>query len=144
MHVDIPPLPLFPTVVVVGLGNIGSHLAEALGRIPALKRVINVDPDTYGTSNLPGQHILAREVGQSKALVQARRLRAINPALEVIAVVDDIANLPVGWLRNSVVMGCVDAILPRNSINEAVWRAGTVWIDGGVEPASGLVRVRTR
>jgi len=134
------PAPI-STVVIVGRGNLGSKLNEALGRLPGLRRVVDVDPDSYDASNLSGQQILSRDVGRAKVLVQGRRLRAILPLLEIIPFVDDIANVPVGWLRGAILLGCVDSIHSRKAIGEAAWRAGALWMDGGIEPVSGLARV---
>lgn len=139
---SIPPQPApITTVVVVGLGNLGSQMIEALGRHPSIRRVVLVDPDTYAPSNLSGQQVLARELGRPKVLVQARRLAAIHPGLEVIPFVADIAEVPVGWLRGAVVLGGLDSLRARISLNEAIWRAGAIWIDGGVETDAGLARV---
>lgn len=140
------------TVVVVGLGNIGSQVVELVGRLsltrrnedsgsPLLRRVVLIDCDTYSETNLPSQRILRRDVGRPKAFVQARRLHAINPALEVLPLVDDIAKVPVGWLRGAIVLAGLDSLQARIALNESAWRAGAPWIDGGVETALELARV---
>ena len=63
-------------VVVVGAGgNIGSHLAPHLVRLPGVGRVTLVDRDRYERGNLPFQDMEAGDVGRPKAEVQAERGR---------------------------------------------------------------------
>ena len=90
------------TLVVVGAGgNIGSHLVPHLGRMARVGRVVLIDRDAYEPANLTSQDITPRDIGRPKALVQARRLRAINPALEVAAVVGAVEDQPLGLLRGA-------------------------------------------
>jgi hypothetical protein len=80
-------------------------------------------------------------VGQAKVVAQARRLAAISPSLAIDAVADDVANVPLGRLRASVIVACLDSLAARLRVNEAAWRLGVAWIDGGIDPAQSLVRV---
>ncbi|HEY7545044.1 MAG TPA: ThiF family adenylyltransferase, partial [Blastocatellia bacterium] len=58
------------TVILVGAGgNIGSHLAPHLARMPEVGRVTLIDKDFYESTNLRSQDITARDVGKSKAAV---------------------------------------------------------------------------
>jgi molybdopterin/thiamine biosynthesis adenylyltransferase len=141
MQIVPPQLSLPSTVALVGAGNIGSFTIDALGRVRGLERVVLVDPGFYDKSNLPSQRITARDVGKAKAMVQGKRLREINPALEVTALVESIANVPRGLLRGAVVMTALDSAAARRDACEAAWRVGATVIDGGVEPEMGLGRV---
>jgi len=129
------------TVVVLGVGIIGSylvtHLARMRGRIGAVRLV---DPDVYAASNV-GQDIVPSDVGQPKAVVQAQRLRQINPALEVTAIVDRLENVPLGALRADVLLGCLDSRAARRSLNLVAWRLGVPWIDAGVNGGELLARI---
>lgn len=49
------------------------------------------------------------DVGKSKALVQARRLRKINPMLEVTALHIAVEEVPLGLLRGAAIPGCLDS-----------------------------------
>ncbi len=129
------------TVVVVGTGNIGSHVVPHLGRMPNVIRVIVIDPETYEEKNLGAQDITRSDVGKPKAAVQSRRLRRINPDLDVKAVVDAIENVPLGYLRGDVVLACLDSREARRSLNQLVWRLGVPLIDAGVEGGGLLARV---
>ena len=141
MPLMIPDLSPFPTVVLVGLGNIGSQAIDALGRLKVLKRAVLVDPDAYTESNLASQRIHRRDVNQFKARVQARRLAEINPGLEVVTLIDSIANVPRGLLRGAVILAGLHSAAARRDACEAAWRVGAPLIDGGVDPLLGLGRV---
>ena len=129
------------SVMIIGCGNIGSHLVAHVARIPQVKRVILVDHDHYTTENLTSQDIDQREVGKPKAMVQAERLSAIDPTLDVVAITDRFDNVPLGLCANAVLMSCVDSRVARLQINQAAWRVGSPWIDAAVNAPNLLVRV---
>lgn len=129
------------SLVVVGLGNIGSQFVDHLGRMQGLSRVVLVDSDSYETANLRSQKITRRDIGKAKALAQARTLRMLNPQLEVRAVVDDVANVPLEQLRADLIVACLDSLEARLVVNERAWRLGVPWLDAGVEPSQRLVRI---
>jgi hypothetical protein len=70
---EVPPFqPL--RVILVGLGGIGSKLADELARFlmyteKAPKEMVLVDGDTYSQSNLDRQSVLESDVGKPKAQV---------------------------------------------------------------------------
>ena len=67
------------SVLLLGAGgNIGSAATSQIGRMPEVRKVILVDPDTYEPANLAVQDIEARDVGKKKVLVQAQRLHRID------------------------------------------------------------------
>ena len=135
-------LPHAKKVVVVGAGgNIGSHLVPHLGRIPGVGSILLVDRDTYEPKNLAGQDAGRSDIGRAKAKVQARKLRGINPELEVTAVVDSVENLPLGRLRADVIVVCVDSRVSRQYLSRAAWRLRVVLIDAGVRAEGLLARV---
>ena len=75
------------TVVGPG-GTIGSHLVSHLARIPGVDRITLIDSGVYEAKDVWGQDITPRDVGKWKAVVQERRLRAINPNLQVDAITE--------------------------------------------------------
>jgi molybdopterin/thiamine biosynthesis adenylyltransferase len=128
------------TVVVVGAGgNIGSALCRHIGRWSGIDRVLLCDPDTYDRSNLTGQDIVRADVGKPKVEVQARRLRRINPALAVTPIADVVERVPLGWLRSSVILTCLDSRAARRSVNRLSWRLSLPWIDAGVAARDALL-----
>lgn len=129
------------TVVVVGSGNIGSHLVPHLGRMATVDRVLLIDRDSYEQKNLAGQDITPGDVGKPKTLVQARRLEAIRPSLVVEAVCADVTTLPLGALRGNVILGCLDNNSARQVVSEAAWHLGVPFLDAGVRNDGLLARV---
>jgi molybdopterin/thiamine biosynthesis adenylyltransferase len=129
-------------LVVLGAGgNIGSHLTPLLARLPGVKRLTLVDCDRYEEKNLLSQAIDRSDIGQPKARVQARRVRRINPRLEVVSIVDRFEIVPLCCLRGEVILACLDSKESRRCANEIAWRLGVPWIDAGVEPSLMLARV---
>lgn len=129
-------------VVIVGLGNIGSHLAGYVARLQDLvDQITLVDHDTYSASNIISQDIHPREVGKRKVHVVARRLRQIDPTLRIAAFPERVESIPRGRLRADVILGAVDSKAARQTINEIAWRVGAPYVDSGVENANGLARV---
>jgi adenylyltransferase/sulfurtransferase len=78
-----------------------------------------------------------------KVEVVAERLRAINPAVEIVTVCGDIAyDVGLGLLRRQdVVIGCVDSRWARYCINRLCMRVGIPWVDGGIGELEGTSRV---
>ena len=129
------------TVTVVGLGNIGSHLAPHLARLPGLSRVLLVDKGRYDDTNIRSQAVTASQVGRSKAQVQGLQLKRINPALGVAAIAGPVEAIPLGRLRADVILACVDSRAARQYLNQAARRLGVPLVDAGVQPEGSLVRV---
>jgi len=128
-------------ICVVGLGNIGSPLVPLLARMPQVDRLILVDGDVYEESNLRGQDILPGDLGRSKAKVQARRARRIDPGLEVRAHYALMERLPAGELSADLILACLDSRRARQNLHERAWRLGVPLIDAGVRPEQLLARV---
>ena len=129
------------SVVVVGAGgNIGSHLVPHLARMP-LESVTLIDKDVYEASNLQSQDITPQEVGKRKTAVQARRLKRINPAIQVNAIHDSVERVPLGKLRATVILACLDSRVARQHVNQFAWRLGVPLIDAGVEAGGMLARI---
>jgi adenylyltransferase/sulfurtransferase len=122
-------------------GNIGSHLTPHLARLPGISRVILVDPDVYEARNLSGQDIRPEDVGRPKVQVQAERLRAIRPELEVVSFQRPLEDVPLGFFEGAIAVSCLDSRIARVHLNERVWRVGAPLIDTAVDGSSLLYRV---
>jgi molybdopterin/thiamine biosynthesis adenylyltransferase len=129
------------SLVVVGAGNIGSHVGRHLARMPEVNRLMLIDKDCYEEKNLRSQDILASDCGKPKAVVQARQVRRIRPDLEVEAVTVPVQEVPLGRLRSTVILACLDTKAARQCVNEAAWHLGIPWIDSGVAADGLLARV---
>ena len=72
-------------VIVFGVGGVGGYVCEALAR-SGVGRIDIVDNDTVSVSNINRQIIaLTSTVGQYKVDVMEKRMRDINPKIEVTA-----------------------------------------------------------
>lgn len=72
------------TVVVLGMGGVGSFVVEALAR-SGVGRLVLVDKDDVDITNINRQlPALTHTVGQSKVDLMTKRVHEINPDIEVI------------------------------------------------------------
>lgn len=72
------------TVMVFGVGGVGSHCIEALARC-GIGRLILVDPDEVALTNINRQSIAYHStVGQFKTKVMEQRIQDINPEAQVL------------------------------------------------------------
>jgi molybdopterin/thiamine biosynthesis adenylyltransferase len=69
-------------VAIVGVGAIGSHLAEMLAKL-GVRDFTLIDPDEVDTINLSTQGFAENQIGQLKVEAVEDRLRQINPAVAV-------------------------------------------------------------
>ncbi len=133
------------TVFLVGLGNIGSHLAALIARLRDLVGVLYlVDFDRYESANSLSQDIGPDAAGIQKADYQARRLLGLNPDLVVTALIDRFEALPLGLLgKADLIIGAVDSRTTRRAMSRAACRLGIPYLDGGVAGKERLSRVST-
>ena len=74
------------SVLIVGVGGVGSYAAEAIARAGA-GHITLMDGDTVQPSNLNRQLVaLTSTLGMNKAEVMAARIRDIDPDTEVISI----------------------------------------------------------
>ncbi len=104
-------------VMVVGLGGVGSYAAEFIARSGVGKMTI-IDGDVVDPTNRNRQlPALATNHGQSKALIMAERLQAINPELELEVIREFINPAMVeeqlNRLRPSYIIDAIDSITPK-------------------------------
>lgn len=72
------------TVMVFGLGGVGSHLTDALAR-GGIGRLILVDADTVSLTNINRQSVaFLSTVGQYKTDIMKQRIHDINPEASVL------------------------------------------------------------
>ncbi|MEZ4989244.1 MAG: ThiF family adenylyltransferase [Saprospiraceae bacterium] len=130
-------------VMVIGAGALGNEVLKNLALLN-IGYVVIVDFDVVEPSNL-SRSVLFREAdcdGKTlKSLVAARRIRELNPSIKINVINGDIAaDVGLGVFRRmDVIIGCLDNILARQSVNRAVFKIGKSWIDGGLDDTSGSV-----
>ena len=105
------------SILVVGLGGVGAYAAEMIARA-GVGRMTIVDADSVGPTNINRQlPALHSTIGQSKAGIMARRLKDINPELELAVIekyIKDEATdelLDIG--RFDYVVDAIDTLSPK-------------------------------
>lgn len=102
-------------VAVVGLGGLGSHVAQQLAHL-GVTRFVLADGDTVSESNL-NRHIgaIMSDVGTPKVDVAARLIEAIQPEARVQRVRENFeaVTAPTAMAMADVVVGCLDDDVSR-------------------------------
>lgn len=103
-------------VMVVGLGGVGSYAAEFIAR-SGIGTMTIIDGDTVDPTNRNRQlPALATNHGQSKALIMAERLKAINPELTLNVVQQFVNPVMVQEqlaLKPDYIIDAIDSITPK-------------------------------
>ncbi|GAM21570.1 hypothetical protein SAMD00019534_047450, partial [Acytostelium subglobosum LB1] len=133
------------SVVIVGLGGIGSVAAEMLTRC-GIGKLLLFDYDTVEIANMNRLFFRPEQAGMTKTKAAQETLQSINPDVEFetynynITTLDNfnhfqqrikeggiVPNTPV-----SLVLGCVDNFEARVAINQATLELGKPWMESGV------------
>lgn len=106
-------------VAVVGIGGVGSWVAEALAR-SGVGEISLFDLDDVCISNSNRQiQALTDTVGRAKVEVMAERIRAINPACVVHAVADFVTRETMAeyiTLELDCVVDCIDSVAAKAAL----------------------------
>ena len=132
-------------MMVVGCGALGNEVLKNLVLL-GVEHLVVVDFDVVETGNLSRSVFFSKadaDAHRLKVEVIAERLKAINPAAEILAICGDVAyDVGLSLIRRmDVVIGCVDNRWARYCINRLCMRAGVPWVDGGIEELEGTARV---
>lgn len=116
------------TVAVFGLGGVGGYVVEALAR-SGIGRLELVDHDVFSVTNLNRQILATRDVvGQDKVSVAARRIAAIDPAIQVnprkIFYTPETAHL-FDFSQYDYVVDAIDTVTGKLQLIQAARTAGT-------------------
>jgi adenylyltransferase/sulfurtransferase len=130
-------------VLVVGAGGLGCpallYLAAA-----GVGRIVVVDFDRVETSNLQRQVLYAEEdVGKPKAEAAAKRLRALNSLVDVVAVAERFGRNNALDLvgASDVVIDASDNFATRYLVNDACVMADRPFAYGAVQGCDGQLSV---
>lgn len=107
-------------VCVVGIGGVGSWVAEALAR-SAVGRITMIDLDNVAESNINRQiHALSGTLGQAKVSAMAERIAQINPYCRVTEVEDfltaDNLGEMIGARRFDYVIDAIDNVRAKTAL----------------------------
>lgn len=114
-------------VMIVGLGGVGSYAAEFIARSGVGKMTI-IDGDIIDPTNRNRQlPALATNHGQSKAIIMAERLMAINPELELNVVKEFIDPAMVKQqlaVTPDYIIDAIDSITPKLTFISVAYQTG--------------------
>ena len=121
------------TVGVVGVGGLGSMVAEQLARL-GVDELVLVDPDEVEASNLSRLvGVYDHHVGQPKVTAVREHLwKSSGGSLTVEAVPERVQDCAGVLDRCDVVIGCVDSVTARSYCNEYAVKHLTYYLDAGV------------
>lgn len=136
---------LYP-VVIVGVGAIGSQLAEQLAKL-GVTQFILIDMDCVSEVNLSVQGFYEDELGDSKVMAVADRLLRINHKVDVTTharpwtAKDSQELIP----EDAVVFACADSMIVRKQLfeTELLRRRQPVFFDGRMTAESFKVFAAT-
>jgi molybdopterin-synthase adenylyltransferase len=130
-------------VLVVGAGALGNEVLKNLALV-GLGTIYVIDLDVVEPSNLSRSVLFRSEDGgRPKAEVAALRGGELNPEIRIVPMHGDvITDLGLGAFADvELVIGCLDNREARLWVNRQCWKAGTPWIDAGIQEIQGVVKV---
>jgi len=143
------------SVIIVGVGGVGSVSAEMLVRCGVGKLII-FDYDKVELANMNRLFYTPDQCGMSKVAAAKKSLTFINPDVEIVDFNYDITTVDnfehfMGMIetggidggRIDIVMSCVDNFQARMSINAACNELGQTWLESGVseDAVSGHIQL---
>lgn len=109
------------TIIIFGLGGVGSYAVEALARA-GIGNLVIIDKDSVDITNINRQLIAdTTTIGQDKVVVSKNRLLKINPNLNIIAHKSFAKNDNIDILipnNTSYVVDCIDTVSSKLDIIE--------------------------
>lgn len=131
------------TVLVVGVGGLGS-VASLLLTATGFGRLILVDDGLVELSNLQRQVLYTvNDIGKPKVEVAVKRLRELNPHVEIEAINqsfdEDLARELIK--KTNIVIDCLDNWETRLIVDRVAYRYGKPFIHAGVEGFYGQLTV---
>lgn len=109
------------TIVVFGVGGVGSHCIEALARC-GVGRLVLIDNDQVSLTNINRQSIAYHStIGQYKTRVMKSRIADINPnaqvdSFETFVLPDNLAGLLEGIGQISYIIDAIDTVTAKLAI----------------------------
>lgn len=132
-------------VLIVGIGGVGSVVAEMLTRC-GIGKLLLFDYDKVELANMNRLFFRPEQSGMSKVEASTQTLRGINPDVEFEAynrnittnenyehLIDRIEHGGLdGKSRVNLVLSCVDNYAARMTINQVCNELGQTWMESGV------------
>ncbi|MEM3586147.1 MAG: ThiF family adenylyltransferase [Candidatus Jordarchaeaceae archaeon] len=130
------------TALIAGVGALGCETAKNLA-LMGLKKLIIIDNDVVELSNLSRQMLFNdKDIGLPKVVAAERRLKEMNPNIEVETYYDNLENIPLEKYREAdILLSGVDNFEGRRYMNSIAVTLNKPFIDAGTHGFFGHVRV---
>ena len=127
-------------VLIAGVGGLGCEIAKNLAML-GIGHLDLVDLDIIEHSNLNRQILfIDAEMGESKALVAAKKLNQVNPNITIKGYHSSLERLdPAIYKAADVIVGGLDSMNARLNLNAQCVRFKKPLIDGGVAGYNGHI-----
>lgn len=121
------------SVGIVGVGGLGSMVAEQLSRL-GVGELVLVDPDEVEESNLSRiTGVFDHHIGEPKVTaLREHLLKSSGGSLRLTTVQERIQNSPSALDECDIVIGCVDSVSARSFCNEYAVKQLQYYLDAGV------------
>ena len=122
---------------IIGLGSVGSIVAEGLARI-GVRELVLIDDDLVEEHNLDRLlNAHKRDIGRAKTVVAEKAIRRASTA-ESIAIINHRKKIQHREAYTAakdcdILISCVDSPVARDLLNRTAYREGIPVVDGGVE-----------
>lgn len=129
------------SAAIFGVGGLGTHVAYYLAA-GGFKKLYLVDSDKVALSDLHRQVLYSTsDVGMYKVEAAARRLRDVNPEVEVEPIAEEISPSLAGELaeKADVLVDALDNWATRHVVNRAAVKALKPLVHGAVQEWYGHV-----
>jgi sulfur carrier protein ThiS adenylyltransferase len=120
------------SALVIGVGAIGRQVALQLAAL-GICRLTLFDDDSVQPENLAPQGYLYEDLHQSKVLATSQLCRRIHPVIQVTAIPERFKrSTPRDYTLqgNQIAFCCVDSIVTRRTIWEALCTSAQFFVDG--------------
>lgn len=128
-------------VCVVGCGGLGGYIIEFLGRL-GIGHITAVDGDFFDETNLNRQILSEVEtIGKSKALTAQKRMKQVNPLIEVTPITERISEKNANEVLkgHDLIIDAVDRINTRFLLQETASKLSIPLIHGAIAGWYGQV-----
>ncbi len=126
------------TIVIVGLGALGSVAAEMLTR-SGVNNLVLIDRDIIELSNIQRQSLYTeKDVNKLKVDIAAKKLKEINSKIKIKKHAVDLDYDNIGLLDSDLILDCTDNFYTRFLINDYAKRNNIPWIYCSVIGSQGM------